>query len=69
MPTQRQIEAAAGIDKEVAEYMMAQRTYEARNAMALLRMQCNHYEPHGFALLQEAVKACRADIATTEDKA
>jgi len=66
MPTQKQIEVAAGIDQEIAGYMMAQRTYEACNAMALLQMQCDYYEPQGFALLKDAVSACRADLAASK---
>lgn len=63
MPTQYQIEKAAGIDEATAQHMMARRTPAANNAMELLRMQVASYEPAGFALLQAAVEDCRKEIA------
>ena len=62
MPTQYQIEKAAGIDEATAQHMMARRTPAANNAMELLRMQVASYEPAGFALLQAAVEDCRKEI-------
>lgn len=64
MPTQYQIEQAAGItDAAIAQYMMTEQSAAARNAMSLLQMQCACYEPGGFALLQAAVRDCRSEIA------
>lgn len=62
MPTQYQIEKAAGIDEAIAQHMMARCTPAANNAMELLRMQVASYEPAGFALLQAAVEDCRKEI-------
>ncbi len=64
MPSQAQIEKAAGIDEAIATYMMARQTPAANNAMELLRMQVTAYEPAGFALLQAAVDDCRKEIAS-----
>lgn len=66
MPTQYQIEQRAGItDTEIAKYLMEGNTSAARNAIGLLKMQCDHYEEKGFALLQEAVKECRREMSQT----
>lgn len=63
MPAQYQIEQAAGItDTALATYMMAGQSAAARNALALLQMQCACYEPGGFALLQEVVRECRRQM-------
>lgn len=62
MPTQFQIEKAAGIDEAIAAHMMARQTPAANNAMELLRMQVSAYEPAGFALLQAAVADCRKEV-------
>lgn len=65
MPTQYQLERAAGIDEAIAQHMMSRSTPAARNAMALLQMQVESYEPAGFALLQAAVEDCRQEIAAS----
>lgn len=66
MPSQRQIEDAAGIDEAVARHMMAEKTAAARTAMGLLRIQSSHYEAGGFALLQQAVADCKAELNTAD---
>lgn len=64
MPTQYQIEQRAGItDTEIAKYLMDGKTVAARNAIGLLKMQCDYYEENGFALLEEAVKECRREMS------
>lgn len=64
MPSQYQIEQRAGItDMEIAKYLMDSKTNAARNAIGLLQMMCSYYEENGFALLQEAVKECRREMA------
>lgn len=64
MPTQYQIEQAAGIDRAVAEHMMAQATPAAKSAMDLLALQVRSYDPGGFGLLKAAVEDCRKEMAT-----
>ena len=59
---QAQIEKAAGIDRKIADYMMAEKTSAARTAMSLLEMQVNRYEHAGFALLKSAVDECRTEM-------
>lgn len=63
MASQFQIEQAAGItDQAIAEHIMAEETPAARSAMSLLRLQVTSYDPGGFALLKDAVAACRAEM-------
>lgn len=62
MPSQFQIENAAGIDQSVAEHMMAQKTPAARSAMNLLQIQVNAYDPGGFAMLKAAVDDCKREM-------
>ena len=58
---QRSIENAVGIDDDVAKYMMEQKTDSARNAMSLLQMQTNSYDPCGFELLKASVRDCKKE--------
>jgi len=66
MPSQYQIEKAAGIDETVAKYMMSRCSPAARSAMGLLRMLVDFFEPAGFELLKAAVADCRKEIAEME---
>lgn len=68
MPTQYQIEQMAGItDDKIAEYIMKQKTSSAKNAMSLLKMQCDFYEPGGMALLKASVNDCRKEMEKQDD--
>ncbi len=69
MPTQVQIENAAGIDQAVAEHMMAQATPAARSAMNLLQLQVSAYDPGGFALLKAAVEDCKRELSQQQQEA
>lgn len=64
MPTQSQIEKKLNIDHKLASFMMMmnQCSSAATNAINLLQMQVNHYEPAGFALLEQAVLDCRKQM-------
>lgn len=62
MATQYQIEQEAGITPEIAQHMMHSGTSSANNAMSLLKMQVDFYEPCGMVLLQEAVKDCLREM-------
>lgn len=66
MPTQFQIEQAAGItDEALGRHISAGGTPAARNAQNLLAMLCACYEEAGFALLCEAVKDCKRELPNT----
>lgn len=67
MITQAQIEKAAGIDKEVAKYMMIQSDHLAKNAMNLLNLCVSRYENIAFTLLKEAVKEIKKEINKTKN--
>lgn len=56
------IENKAGINKEVANYMMTAGTQQAKNAMSLLKMAVDRYEECAMTLLTEAVKDCVKDM-------
>lgn len=62
MITQAQIEKAAGIDKEVAQYMMTKNNHLAKNAMNLLKLCVSRYEDIAFTLLKEAVKDIKKEL-------
>jgi hypothetical protein len=63
MPTQYQIEQAAGItDEPIAKHIMSRSTQASKSAYSLLKMQCSFYEPSGFSLLKEAVAECRQEM-------
>ena len=62
--TQYQIEIAAGIDKQIAQHMMAMKTPAAKSAMDLLRLQVAHFDRGGFELLKCAVTDCAKELAT-----
>ncbi len=62
---QAQIEHAAGIDEDIAAAMMRRETPAARSAMDLLWIQVQGYDPSGFALLQDAVRQVRQEVAGT----
>lgn len=59
---QRSIEDIAGIDQDVAKHMMNQQTSAARNAMNLLKMCVDFYEPCVMGLLKQAVIDCKKEI-------
>lgn len=64
MPTQSQIEKKLNIDHKLASFMMMmnQCSSAATNAISLLKMQVDHYEPAGFALLEQAVLDCKKQM-------
>jgi hypothetical protein len=62
MPTQAQIENAAGIDAKTATFIMKQETARAKSAMSLLKMCVDCFEQGAFALLKEAVKDCKKEM-------
>jgi hypothetical protein len=62
MPTQYQIEKAAGIDGPVAQHMMAEKTPAARNAMSLLKMCVDRFENGAFGLLKASVDECKREL-------
>lgn len=65
MPTQYQIEQAAGItDDLIASHIMKRQTTAARSAYDLLKIQTSAYDPGGFELLKQAVNDCRSEIST-----
>lgn len=68
MPTQSQLEEKLNIDHKVASFMMMmnQCSSAATNAINLLKMQVDRYEPAGFALLEQAVLDCNKQIALLE---
>ncbi len=65
---QKAIEDYVGIDAVIAKHMMESGTSAANTAMDLLRMQINHAEHCGLALLKAAVQECRAEIITPAEK-
>lgn len=62
MPTQYQIERAAGIDSRIAQYMMEGKTAAANTAMSALRLLVAHYDHCAMGLLEAAVAECRREI-------
>lgn len=63
MASQAQIESAAGIDKEVAKYMMAGGSQAAKLAMSTLKLCVSRFEPGAFGLLKAAVADCKREMA------
>lgn len=59
---QAQIEAYAGIDKDVANFMMHSGTKNAKNAMSLLSMCVSLPENCSLTLLKEAVSDCKKEM-------
>lgn len=59
---QAQIEKYAGINEEVARYMMNSETTSARNAMGLLSIAVSLPDACTIKLLKEAVKDCKKDM-------
>lgn len=59
---QVQIEKYAGIDPEVAQYMMNSGTEKASHAMGLLKMAISLPEIGVLTLLKLAVEECKADM-------
>jgi hypothetical protein len=62
MPTQAQIEKAAGIDIVVAEYIMKQETETAKAAMCMLKLCVDRYEGIAFTFLELAVESCKKEM-------
>lgn len=63
LPTQYQIEQAAGItDAAIAKHLMDGATAAAKSAMNLLAIQCKGYDAGGFELLKAAVADCRREM-------
>lgn len=62
MPTQYQIERAAGITKKVAEYIMLEKTSSARAAISCLKLCIDCFEAGAFGLLTAAVKECKREM-------
>lgn len=61
---QYSIEQAAGItDDSIAQYISDQKTPAARNAINLLKMLVDFYEPGGMGLLKCAVEECKQELA------
>lgn len=59
---QSQIEQAAGINKDVAQYMMKMSTPAAKSAMSLLKMCVDFCEPCSLELLKQAVIDCKKEL-------
>lgn len=62
MSHQAAIEQKAGINQEIAIYMMSANTKKANQAMSLLKMVVDHYDEPSMALLEEAVKECAQEM-------
>jgi hypothetical protein len=64
MTSQYTIEKAAGIDQEVAKYMMNSNSAAAKNAMALLKLCVDGFDHASFGLLTSTVAECKIEIET-----
>lgn len=66
MPTQYQLEQAAGITTPaLGKHITSRTTAAARSAYDLLALQGSAYDPAGFAMLQSAVEDCKRELETT----
>lgn len=62
MSRQAAIEQKAGINQEVAIYIMRANTEKSKHVMNLLKMVVDHYDEPSMALLEEAVKECKQEM-------
>lgn len=62
MPTQAQIEQAAGIDKAVAKYIDENSTPATRQVVQMLKLCVACYETAAAIFLKMAVEECKREI-------